>query len=249
LKGSFETLRKSISLSQVQTNEVKEIYNEFCELINCLMPGQTVKVVPIGSFLLGCMRKDKLEIDCFLLDIVMPRTEVNLEKLKEGFEERKSTFLLVNSKYQLYEAELVREERMKSLVLKHTITGIKVKMVSFLDEDIAYTNKNGKVINYYNSAAYHTLWMEDHLSKVVVRQEFCWLLQLVRHWRDKHELKFPSEIIDLSLVFSTFNFKEFDTIKVLLKFFALVNMLINDYNYYFYDLSEYHSFIIKVIST
>jgi hypothetical protein len=59
---------------------------------------------------------------------------------------------------------------------------------------------------------------------------------------------FPSEIIDLAVVYSTYNFKELDLVKVLLKFFALVNLLVNNYHHYFYELSEYHSYIIKASS-
>jgi hypothetical protein len=50
----------------------------------------------------------------------------------------------------------------------------------------------------------------------------------------------------LAVFYCTFNFKEFDIVKVLLKFFALLNLLINKYNFYFYELSDYHAYLIKV---
>lgn len=91
-------------------------------------------------------------------------------------------------------------------------------------------------------------WLEQQYSRESVSQEVSKLLRIIREWRSKHKVTFPSEIIDLAVVYSTYNFKELDLVKVLLKFFALVNLLVNNYHHYFYELSEYHSYIIKASS-
>jgi hypothetical protein len=126
------------------------------------------------------------------------------------------------------------------------LTNIRIKIISFKDKESSYLNSRGKTINLYNSTLFHVAWLEQQYTREPVSQEVSKLLRIIKEWRSKHGVNFPSEIIDLAVVYSTYNFKELDLVKVLLKFFALVNLLVNNYHHYFYELSEYHSYIIKV---
>ena len=56
----------------------------------------------------------------------------------------------------------------------------------------------------------------------------------------------PTEVLDLTLNYATFSFKESGMFKVLLKFFTLLTLMLSSHNESFYELSEYHSWLIEV---
>lgn len=97
-----------------------------------------------------------------------------------------------------------------------------------------------------NSSIYHAIWLEELISNQNISQDLIKIMRMLREWRDINELDIPTEVLDVGVYYSTSYFKEFDLMRVILKFFALLNLLINPYNFYFYELSEYHSFFIKV---
>jgi hypothetical protein len=59
----------------------------------------------------------------------------------------------------------------------------------------------------------------------------------------------PTEILDLTLNYATFNFKESGIFKVLLKFFTLISLMLSSHCETFYELSEYHSWLLEVGSS
>jgi hypothetical protein len=178
--------------------------------------------------------------------VLSPESEVNLLKVKDAFIERKSSFNLMNN-YAIYEAQHTDKETYSCLTFSNSVNGIKIKIIAYKDYKQRYINPKKKSISYFTASLFHTVWLEQQVfSKEAISNEACNFLRIIREWRDKNRLDFPSEILDLALVYSTYNFKELDTVRVLLKFFALINLLINDYNYYFYELSEYHGYIIQV---
>lgn len=261
LKKWFSELDQKTRPSESQQTEVHQIYAQVCDIIRNLLPGGTTKIVPLGSYLLGCQRKEKLEVDCILLDRklsthkleVNPALEINLMKIKELFQERKATFQLVNNYYQLYEvvieltkADCQETENSKLLFFTHSLTGIKIKLINLEKKENFQSGSSEKKLSLFSSTLYHVWWLDQQYSREPVSQEVSKLMRLIRLWKSINNLNFPSEIIDLAIVYSTYNFKELDTVKVLLKFFALINLLLNDYHYYFYELSEQHSYLIKV---
>jgi hypothetical protein len=261
LKKWFNTLDASLKPMESQLQEINQIFMQVSEVVKALLPGGFVKVIPLGSYLLGCMRRDHLVVDCLLLDSrlpgdslgLSPAQEINLSRLKELFQERKSTFQLINNHYQLYEVRAISPQTeyeetgaLRCLYFTHSLTGIKIKIINFVDKGGSYVNCRGKTVNLFNSTLFHVMWLEQQYTREPVSQEISKLLRIIRKWRTVNQVTFPSEIIDLAVVYSTYNFKELDLVKVLLKFFALINLLVNNYHHYFYELSEYHSFIIKV---
>lgn len=111
LKRSLTSLDSVLKPIESQQLEVNQIFMQVSEVIKVLLPGGYTKVIPLGSYLLGCMRKQNLIVDCLLFDSrssftsigLSPANEISLIKLKELFQERKSTFQLINNHYQLYQ--------------------------------------------------------------------------------------------------------------------------------------------------
>lgn len=134
----------------------------------------------------------------------------------------------------------------KLLHFTHSLTGIKIKLINLDKGDNLQAPSGKKKLSLFSCTLHHVWWLDQQYSREPVSQEVSKLLRLIRLWKDVNKLNFPSEIIDLAIVYSTYSFKELDTVKVLLKFFALINLLLNDYHHFFYELTEYHSFLIKV---
>lgn len=68
MKQYFDDLNNNIKPTEHQIAEVSRIFNEVSELIKTLLPGGNVKIIPLGSYTLNCMRSSKLEVDCLLID-------------------------------------------------------------------------------------------------------------------------------------------------------------------------------------
>lgn len=148
----------------------------------------------------------------------------------------------------------------KNLTFTHKTSNISLIFKEFKETGNEFTNQNGKLINSINSQIYHAVWLEENIQDRLTasrkegvdeleKMDYPSLIKIMRYlreWRSVNDLNFPSEIIDICIYYSTSYFKQFNILQVIIKFFALVNLLINPYNYYFYELSEYHSFMIKV---
>ena len=171
---------------------------------------------------------------------------VNLIRIRDLFQERKTSFQLVNNHYQLYDTQFIENDASINLYFNHNIAGVKIKIIGYNDKDKSYTNSRQKVINHFNSTVYHAVWLEQQFNRDTISSEVCKIFRIVREWRERNQLDFPSEILDLAVVYSITSFKELEVVKVLMKFYASLNLLINNYNYYFYELSEYHAYIIRV---
>jgi hypothetical protein len=52
--------------------------------------------------------------------------------------------------------------------------------------------------------------------------------------------------LDLALIFATTNLKETNLLLVILKFFSLLQIVLCSHKEEFYDLSEFHCFLINV---
>ena len=53
-------------------------------------------------------------------------------------------------------------------------------------------------------------------------------------------------MLDLTLNYATFSFRESSIFKVLLKFFTLLTLMLSSHCDAFYELSEFHSWLLEV---
>lgn len=257
LKNWFVNLYKRIEPNENQKACLRTTFIELNEIISFLFNNTLkVKLLPIGSFLIGCYREKKLEADCILHNET-DLSEIPLEKVKMMFEEKRSynynfnnngTTMLSNKSLNNYECSLIKsvDGSEECLTFTQVQSNVKLNIFRFNDSHISYEcHESGKTINKHNSLIYHALWLDENLMQAGVSEDIIKILMIVREWNEKQELKIPSEILDLAAFYCTFNFKESEIVKVLLKFFSLQNLLITKYNFYFYELSDYHAYLIK----
>ena len=242
IKSWFSKQSTNIEPTEDQKQSLKLVFDEVSNLI-ANMFNNDLKLLPIGSFLNGSFRNKKLEADCILVS--QDNLPISLEIIEESVNNiiQLQTDPTVNS----YQVSLTKDElgTYEQLTFKHNSSSISVNLYKFNDASTSYKNQSEKSIDKYHSLVFHSVWVNDTLSADGVSQEIIKIMRLVREWREKHDLKVSTEILDLAVYYCTFNFKEFEITKVLMKFFSLLNLLINKYNFYFYELSEYHTYIIE----
>jgi len=83
------------------------------------------------------------------------------------------------------------------ITIIHTPTSIKINIYKFIDEENkVYTNKEGKLINKHNSFLYHSIWVEECLTKNSISEDIVNIMRLVREWKDINNLKACTELFD-----------------------------------------------------
>ena len=243
----FEELNKKLEPKNISKKELTSIFEYVDKIAANAVPKMTIRLCPIGSFLNGSYRASKLEADCIcvsssekpiMLELLEVKLNEILNKKKENSKSRANDYNI---------GPLVHVDPWTQRVaIIHTPTSIKINIYKFLDEENkTYTNNDGKLINKNNSFLYHSIWIEECLAKNAVSEQIVNIMRIVREWKDINNLKACTELFDQAIYYCTFNFTENDIMKALLKFFALQNLLINKYNFYFYELSEYHSYLIQ----
>ena len=83
-------------------------------------------------------------------------------------------------------------------------------------------NQSGaRIMNHYTAGIYHSNWLVQNLTQGSNNLSTIRLFRLAREWKDLKSFHFlPCEILDLTLSYATFSFKETGVFKVLLKFFT-----------------------------
>ena len=222
--------------------------------LGSLLPHQPLKLVPLGSFLLECMHKHKLEVDCMVLDAMDPTREVDLSSVKSAFYTKKAT--ATDSDLLHFEVSVeTSAEGEHVLVCVHQDNGIKFRVFSGLN-DPNQSNQSEDKDNGLNSetdariaitrktaALYHADWIDQNLP---AEKSILDILRLVRCWRFNTKAPIASELLDLAVSVSSSNFEESGTAKILMKFFGLLQLVVNKHHSNFYQFSEYHSFLIHV---
>lgn len=92
----------SIQIEEKQWIDASEVFQQVSDMLTNLFPGQGLVIVPIGSFLLGCMRKCKREIDAVIFSETLA-TNLSFERIKNSFYDRKDSFQLINNSYRFYD--------------------------------------------------------------------------------------------------------------------------------------------------
>lgn len=253
LNTLLEGASNALKLTPDQERDTEVALSAVVSLVKVLADDEAIKLVPLGSFLLNCMHKHKLEVDCRVLNAASPMTPVELKMLKEGFDSRKSISAHDHNIFEVYFS--TSEEQTNILNFKQLQTGVKVRV---FQSNFSQSGSQGDAqargpalggsaevcpFNSSTAALFHASWLE---SNVPAHDGFRSILRLVRRWRHNSQAAIPSEVLDLAVSLSSSNFEEQGTAKIMIKFFGLFSLLLNKYNSNFYQLSEYHSYLIKV---
>lgn len=242
MKNWFAKQGSDIEPTEDQKVSLKLVFDEVSNLVSNMF-NSDLKLLPIGSFLNGSFRNKRLEADCMVVS--QDDMPISLEIIEESV--NNIVQLQTDSTVNNYQLSLTKDElnTYEVLTFNHITNNMKVNLYKFNDATTSYKNQSEKVIDKYHSLIFHSVWINENLSAEGISQEILKIMRLVREWKEKQNLKVSTEILDLAVYYCTFNFKEFEVTKVLMKFFALQNLLINRYNFYFYELSEYHTYIIE----
>lgn len=247
LMDYFCNLDNLISASADEIKDLKNTFEQVAELLQYILQSSNLQLIPVGSFVIGCIRKDQLCIDSYLhLDV--SNNNVTSEEIVSLFDMKKNSQdcpspLFFNFSITAERDPLNQEEY---LLLKNNnnLNTIRVFLMKL-------NNQTGtKLVSHYTAGIYHSNWLVQNLSSAQNNPNVIRLLRLIRSWKlVKGFNSLPTEILDLTLSYATFSFKETGVFKVLLKFFTLLTLMLCRQNENFYELSEYHSFLISQMTS
>ena len=84
IRDWFYHLDSLVQIEEKSWVEVNEVYKQVSEILTNLYPGQGLVIVPVGSFLMGSMRKEKSEIDAILFSGTPIPLKSNLSRGYDG---------------------------------------------------------------------------------------------------------------------------------------------------------------------
>ena len=134
------------------------------------------------------------------------------------------------------------------MTFTHKIFKTKLNIWRFNDLKKASVGDCSKIISKYYATVWHANFLQENLGQSEINENVLKIMRIARFWRNKHRVKVPIEIQDLAVFICTFNFRDGDLVRVLQKLFSTLCLLINHYNFYFYELSEYHLYLVKNIN-
>jgi hypothetical protein len=79
----------------------------------------------------------------------------------------------------------------------------------------AKTKEEPRPVNFFTCGMSHSNWMVDNLAEAGNNDAITRLLRIVREWKDIKGFWFlPTEVLDLTLSYASFGFKETSVFKV-----------------------------------
>lgn len=204
----------------------------------------------MGSFVTGCTRRNKLAIDAYLeLDVSLG--SATCADVVIMYNNKKMHPQCPSLKFFNYN---VFEERdplnQQSYVLFKNVRSLNFIKVYLMPPHMhkAKSSDEKRPVNFFTCGMMHANWMVQNLAEGGNNEAITRLLRIVREWKDVKGFWFlPTEVLDLTLSYASFGFKETGVFKVLLKFFTLVSLILCPQSGNFYNIEEFHQYIIDLL--
>lgn len=244
----FNSLNNTIQATDDQIITLTNTFEEIAELLQYTLQSNKIQLIPVGSFLIGSIRKLKLAVDSYL-HLDQAHGSVSCYELVQLFELRRQRVDVPSPLFYSYSLSLQRDgiNREEYVQFTNRITYNHIRVFIITPDRF---QEGASTLNHYTTGLYHSNWVVQNLSDVQNDPQTLRLFRIVREWKDQRYLTFlPSEILDVTLSYATFSFKENNIFKVLLRFFTLLTMMLCAFNKNFYELSDYHQYLIDSIPT
>lgn len=84
----FENFDNNISVEQAELKCLKDTFEEFAELLQYILNSTNLKLFPVGSFVIGCVRKNHFTVDSYL-QVDQTDLALDCQQIISMFEEKK----------------------------------------------------------------------------------------------------------------------------------------------------------------
>lgn len=213
----FQSLDNCISTDSDEMAELKEVFDDVSSVLKMTLENYAIQLIPIGSFVIGCLRKSNNTIDSYLhLDHI---SMLNCSEMSRLYEEKKFGNDCPDELFYKYGVQIEKDPlNLEEYILFRSSDGVN-KVRVFL---MSLGSQSGtRLMNHYTAGIYHSNWLVQNLTQGSNNLSTIRLFRLVREWKSLRNFHFlPCEILDLTLSYATFSFKENSVFKVLLKFFT-----------------------------
>lgn len=177
---SLSKVEKQWSLTEEEMTSTKEVYNTVCELLRIIMPEGNYQTITVGSYVIGCVTKYNMVVDCFL----------SLEKADESQNEESMSAITLkhkldslfqensNRNLQNFSCELSSTDN-KSLIIKDSVSQAAVKILVMTAEMF----QNDSTINRASASIYHSNWLITLYNQTQNAWQTIKLFRIIRVWK------------------------------------------------------------------
>ena len=161
----FASLEGCIAVSVGELSDLKKSFEEISELLKHVLENDELQLIPVGSFVIGCVRKNNYTLDAYL-HIEQKEKKLTCEELVKLYEEKRLTvsnpFDLPQKHFSnfIYEIEKDPLNGEDYVMFKHINNANKVKMYIM---SLGGTN-NTRTMNHYTAGIYHSNWLVTSLQ-------------------------------------------------------------------------------------
>jgi hypothetical protein len=171
---------KDSSLSQEESKELRDTFDALKQLISLTFLEQPYQLIPLGSFIIGCVSNRNKTIDCYIY------FESRLGLSSDGFVENtligeglEAALRKQNrNEIEQYSVEVSKEDK-DTVFFSSLNTSAKVRLVS-----IQLVQENGETkINRYSASIFHSNWLIENFNKSESAWQVVKLFRLIRVWK------------------------------------------------------------------
>lgn len=173
-------IEKQWSPSEDQSSQLKDFYAMLSNVLAKTLTPNTYEIIPVGSFVIGCLTKFRLQIDCHLnlnqSGDLGPHSVSNRDqlvvKLKEYFGE------IFESGGQEYAVEQDRSDKNIVLIIDNSLC-MSVRLIITSSSDFSAEEK----ISRATAGIFHSNWLVDIFNQSSNAWQTVKLFRLVRVWK------------------------------------------------------------------
>lgn len=177
---SLTRVEKDLSLTEEELSTTKDLYHTVTEMVRLIMPENTYQLITVGSYVIGCVTKYNMVVDCYL----------SLEKLEEEGLERPSSAQAIKLKldaifedksradFQHFACETVDNDD-STLLVKDTWSSAAVRLFVMTSDMFQSDTK----INRASAAIYHSNWLINLYNQTQNAWQTIKLFRIIRIWK------------------------------------------------------------------
>ena len=144
--------------------ELRDTFEQIAELLQYILHSNNLQLIPVGSFVIGCVRKGNFSVDSYL-HLDSTNGDMDCDKIVQLFREKKEGVdcpspLFFNFTLSMHNDRLNNAEYISFNNIKNS-NRIRVFLMNLGNQA---PNGGGKTMNHYTAGIYHSNWLGQSLS-------------------------------------------------------------------------------------
>ena len=172
-------IEKDYTVSEENVAQIKDFFETLKEVVNHAFPGNYCHLIPVGSFLIGCMTTYNTTIDCYIHFDKREDITDELFDVKSICQQIENV-LQSNARFARagYSCEIPSQNK-EILLFKDIISKSAVKLIP----SPINNGSEGSKINHCTACMYHSNWLISNYNQSTTAWQAVKLFRLIRIWQ------------------------------------------------------------------